>query len=118
MGITLAHRREDIEREAHAVAGSRLLIGSCSSSFRPASTYDRVANLGWEAVAFVAVLIVLIRPVATLVGTLGTPLSRGEARPVAWMMPRGDRRRLHRVRLRASLVDQGVADAHKLVLRF
>ena len=74
-----------------------------------------MANLGWEAVAFVAVLIVLIRPVATLVGTLGTPLSRGERGLVAWMMPRGIVAASTASAFELSLVDQGVADAHKLV---
>ena len=53
---------------------------------------------------------------ATLVGTLGTPLSRGERGLVAWMMPRGIVAASTASAFELSLVDQGVADAHKLVL--
>ena len=118
MGVTLAHRREDIEREAHdfVTTLTSLLIGILFIILSARVDPDRViTDLGWEAVAFVAVLILLIRPLAAVVGTLGTALSSGERGLVAWMMPRGIVAASTASAFELSLVAQGVADAHKLV---
>ncbi len=117
MGVTLAHRREDIEREAHdfVTTLTSLLIGILFIVLAARVDPDRVIQLGWEAVAFVAVLILLIRPLAAVVGTLGTALSSGERGLVAWMMPRGIVAASTASAFELSLVAQGVADAHKLV---
>ena len=71
MGVTLAHRREDIEREAHdfVTTLTSLLIGILFVVLSARVDPDRVADLGWEAVAFVAVLILMVRPLAALLGT-------------------------------------------------
>ena len=117
MGVTLAHRREDIEREAHdfVTTLTSLLIGILFIILSARVDPDRVVDLGWAAVAFVAVLILVIRPLAAGVGTLGTTLNRGERGLVAWMMPRGIVAASTASAFELSLVDQGVADAHKLV---
>jgi NhaP-type Na+/H+ or K+/H+ antiporter len=117
MGITLAHRREDIEREAHdfVTTLTSLLIGILFIVLSARVDPARVTDLGWEAVAFVAALILVIRPLAAVIGTLGTALSQGERGLVAWMMPRGIVAASTASAFELSLVAQGVADAHKLV---
>jgi NhaP-type Na+/H+ or K+/H+ antiporter len=117
MGITLAHRREDIEREAHAFVTilTSLLIGILFVILSARVDPARVSDLGWEGLAFVAVLILLIRPLAALAGTLGTALSSGERGLVAWMMPRGIVAASTVSAFEISLTEQGVAHADRLV---
>jgi hypothetical protein len=46
-------------------------------------------NLGWQAAAFLGVLLLVVRPAATLIATLGTPLSLSERAFLGWLAPRG-----------------------------
>ena len=117
MGVTLAHRREDIEREAHAFVTTltSLLIGILFVLLSARVDPERVGDLGWEALAFVALLILLVRPLAALAGTVGTALSRGERGLVAWMMPRGIVAASTVSAFELSLTEQGVDGAHLLV---
>ena len=91
MGVTLAHRREDIEREAHdfVTTLTSLLIGILFVILSARVDPERVADLGWEGLAFVAFLILMVRPVSALQGTVRTGLDWRERGLVAWMMPRG-----------------------------
>ena len=117
MGVTLAHRRGDIEREAHEFVTTltSLLIGILFVILSARVDPDRVADLGWEGLAFVAILILLVRPVAALVGTFGTALSAGERGLIAWMMPRGIVAAATVSTFELSLTEQGIPGAHKLV---
>ena len=117
MGITLAHRREEIEREApdFLTTLSGLLIGILFVILSARVDPSRVTDLGWEGLAFVALLILVVRPLATLASTVGTSLGRGERGLVAWMMPRGIVAAATVSTFELSLVEQGVADADKLV---
>jgi NhaP-type Na+/H+ or K+/H+ antiporter len=117
MGVTLAHRREDIEQQAHdfVTTLTSLLIGFLFVILSARVDPERLTDLGWEGIAFVAALILLIRPLAAGVGTFRTALNRGERGLVAWMMPRGIVAASTASAFELSLVDQGVADAHKLV---
>jgi NhaP-type Na+/H+ or K+/H+ antiporter len=117
MGITLAHRREDIEREAHEFVTTltSLLIGILFVVLSARVDPARISDLGWEGAAFVAVLILLVRPLAALIGTARTTLREGEVGLIAWMMPRGIVAASTASAFEFSLVEQGVADAHKLV---
>ena len=117
MGVTLAHRREDIEHQAHAFVTTltSLLTGFLFVILSARVDPDRVTDLGWEGLAFVAVLILLVRPVAALAGTLGTALAPGERGLIAWMMPRGIVAASTVSAFELALVEQGVPGAHKLV---
>lgn len=45
--------------------------------------------LGWRSVAFVSLMILVVRPLAVLVSTVGSNLSRSERLMLAWIHPRG-----------------------------
>jgi len=49
----------------------------------------QIAGLGWASVAFVAFLLLLVRPAAVFAATLGSGLSRQEKLFLAWLAPRG-----------------------------
>jgi NhaP-type Na+/H+ or K+/H+ antiporter len=117
MGITLAHRREDIEREAHEFVTTltSLLIGILFVVLSARVDPARVSDLGWEGLAFVAALILVIRPLAALVGTARTTLREGEVGLIAWMMPRGIVAASTASAFELTLVQHNVADADKLV---
>lgn len=51
--------------------------------------WPQVSQIGWGGLAFVAVLILVIRPLATLLATAGSDLSRSERLLLAWIHPRG-----------------------------
>ena len=46
-------------------------------------------NLGWRSFVFLGVLILLIRPIAVFLSTIGSDLTRNEKLFLAWMAPRG-----------------------------
>jgi len=48
-----------------------------------------ILGLGWPALAFLAVIILLARPLSILLSTLRTPLQNKEKVFLAWMAPRG-----------------------------
>lgn len=51
--------------------------------------WEQVSQIGWGGIGFVAVLIFVIRPAATLLATAGSDLSRNERLLLAWIHPRG-----------------------------
>jgi NhaP-type Na+/H+ or K+/H+ antiporter len=91
MGVTLAHRRQEIIERAPDFSGTLvgLLLGVLfvilSARVDPAAVID----LGFEGLAFVAFLILLVRPLSTLACTARSRASMRERALVAWMMPRG-----------------------------
>lgn len=50
---------------------------------------EAIATLGWRSVAFVILLIVLVRPIAVILSTWGSTLARNERICLAWIHPRG-----------------------------
>jgi NhaP-type Na+/H+ or K+/H+ antiporter len=48
-----------------------------------------VHALGWRSVAFALALVLIVRPVATWVATIGSPLTPREKAFMAWIHPRG-----------------------------
>ena len=50
---------------------------------------DDLTNLGWSAVGFVAILILVVRPAAVLLSTLGAELGFKERLFLSWLAPRG-----------------------------
>jgi NhaP-type Na+/H+ or K+/H+ antiporter len=117
MGVTLAHRREDIEREAHdfVTTLTSLLIGILFVVLSARVDPDRVADLGWEAIAFAAFLILAVRPLSAFIGTIRTGLGWNERGLIAWMMPRGIVAASTVSAFELSLAEQHVADHELLV---
>ena len=60
------------------VLSSRIRIG-----------WSEIEQIGWGGLAFVATLILVIRPLATLIATVGSELTRNERLLLAWIHPRG-----------------------------
>ncbi|MDX1689017.1 MAG: cation:proton antiporter [Candidatus Promineifilaceae bacterium] len=48
-----------------------------------------ILGLGWESLLFLAVLIVIARPLAVLLSTWGSDMERGQRLFMTWMAPRG-----------------------------
>jgi NhaP-type Na+/H+ or K+/H+ antiporter len=48
-----------------------------------------MATVGWRSLAFVALLILVVRPIAVFLSTVGSPLTRAERVCLAWIHPRG-----------------------------
>jgi NhaP-type Na+/H+ or K+/H+ antiporter len=48
-----------------------------------------LANLGWGSVAFLLVLVLIVRPAAVLFSALGTRLTQAEMLFISWVAPRG-----------------------------
>ena len=117
MGVTLAHRREDIEREAHEFVTTltSLLIGILFVILSARVDPERIADLGWEGAAFVAFLILAVRPLSALVGTIRTGLVWEERGLIAWIMPRGIVAAATVSAFELSLAEQNVADHELLV---
>ncbi|MGB2852243.1 MAG: cation:proton antiporter, partial [Solirubrobacterales bacterium] len=68
---------------------STLLIGILFIILSARVTPDEIAELGWVSLAFVAVLVVVGRPLAVGLSTLGSSLKTSERAFIAWMAPRG-----------------------------
>jgi NhaP-type Na+/H+ or K+/H+ antiporter len=52
-------------------------------------TPHQIAEIGWVSIAFIAVLVLLGRPLAVALSTLGSALKTRERAFIAWMAPRG-----------------------------
>ena len=91
MGVTLASRRKEIVERAPEFAGIlvSLLLGVLFVILSARVDPDRVVDLGLGGLAFVALLVLVVRPVVTLVCTWRTQMTRPERGLIAWMMPRG-----------------------------
>ncbi len=51
--------------------------------------WEQLQDLGWPAVAFVALLILVVRPVSVLLSTMGAELNFKERLFLSWLAPRG-----------------------------
>lgn len=51
--------------------------------------FSALQELGWQGPVFVAVLILVVRPISVLVATIGTKLTLNERLFLAWLAPRG-----------------------------
>lgn len=91
MGIALANQKiVDIEhltkfKESLGVLLVSLLFVVLSGRLRP----EDMAALGWTGAAFIAALVLLVRPLAVLAATARSPLTTAERAFLAWLAPRG-----------------------------
>ncbi|TWT88090.1 K(+)/H(+) antiporter NhaP [Pseudobythopirellula maris] len=51
--------------------------------------WDELGNIGWSGLLFVALLILVIRPIAAFISTVGSDLTFGERVLLGWIHPRG-----------------------------
>jgi NhaP-type Na+/H+ or K+/H+ antiporter len=91
MGIVLANQRtvsitHVAEFKEHL---TNLLIASLFIVLSARVTLDQLDNLGWRSVAFILLLIIVVRPLAVVVSTVASPLNWRERVFLAWMAPRG-----------------------------
>ena len=93
LGIILANQRTvpirhiiEFKENLRVLLLSTLFIVLASRLRVDAQT---IATLGWRSLAFVTLLIVVVRPIAVLLSTIGSPLTRGERICLAWIHPRG-----------------------------
>ncbi|MBS1878705.1 MAG: cation:proton antiporter [Actinobacteria bacterium] len=68
---------------------STFLIGVLFIILSARVSPDQIAGVGWVSLAFIAVLVLVGRPLAVGLSTLGSGLSRSERAFIAWMAPRG-----------------------------
>jgi hypothetical protein len=68
---------------------STFLIGILFIILSARVTPDQIAAIGWVSLAFIAVLVLVARPLAVGLSTLGSALPMRERAFVAWMAPRG-----------------------------
>jgi NhaP-type Na+/H+ or K+/H+ antiporter len=91
MGVFLANQR--LVPVKHIVEFKEnlrvLLIASLFILLAARVSADDFRALGWRGPAFVVFLIVIVRPAAVLVSTIGSSLSRNERVFLAWLAPRG-----------------------------
>ena len=74
---------------ARIATTATLLIGILFIILSARVTPDDIAELGWVSVAFVAVLVIVGRPLAVGLSALGSTLKTNERAFIAWMAPRG-----------------------------
>ena len=92
MGVVVANQRSiDISLSLYEFEESlvQLLIGVLFVLVAASVSPDEVRAVLPEAVVLVAIMILLIRPVAVALATLGSPFTLRERAFVAWMAPRG-----------------------------
>jgi len=91
MGIALANQKIITVRHIlHFGENLRVLIISSLFIILAARlTVDEISSVGVRELAFLAVLILVIRPIAILLSSVGSKLSRPDRIFLSWMAPRG-----------------------------
>lgn len=91
MGIFLGNQRSaDVRHIADFKENLRLLLVSTLFIVLSARlTPDDLQSIGWEGLTFIAILVLVARPLGVLLCTLGSSLKRSERIFLMWMAPRG-----------------------------
>jgi len=117
MGIVLANLRgvdvPDDRRMLKTVV--QLTIGLLFISISATVTPASVRNLIWPTLALVACLVLLVRPIVTVLSTMDTNLSRHERIFIGWMDPRGIVAASTASTFSAPLIALGLVGADKLL---
>ncbi|WP_431676823.1 cation:proton antiporter [Kitasatospora sp. KL5] len=108
-GLDLPARRPFLDTLVSLVIG--LLFVSISATVTPASLQHVVL----PTVGLVGALVLVVRPLVTLLATLGTDLSRTERAFIGWMAPRGIVAAATASTFAATLVAKGVDGAERLL---
>jgi NhaP-type Na+/H+ or K+/H+ antiporter len=117
MGLLLAHRQRELVQRAPEFGETlvSLLLGVLFVILAARVDPDAVIDLGWGALAFVALLVFVVRPLSTAISTWRSPLEPRERGFIPWMMPRGIVAASTASTFGFELAKAGVPDAHKLV---
>ncbi len=117
MGVMLAHRQREIVERAPAFGEIlvSLLLGTLFVILSARVDPQAVIDLGMEGLAFVALLVLVVRPLSVAVSTARSALARNERTLIAWMMPRGIVAAATVSSFEGDLIAAGVPDAELLV---
>jgi NhaP-type Na+/H+ or K+/H+ antiporter len=118
MGIVVGNQRSiDISRSLFEFEETlvQLLIGVLFVLVAASVSPDEVRSVLPQALVLVAVMILVIRPLAVALTTLGSPLTRNERAFVAWMAPRGIVAGATASAFGPELAENGVAGADKVL---
>jgi len=117
MGVVLAHRQVELLARAPAFGEIlvSLLLGVLFVILAARVDPEAVVDLGLGGLAFVAVLVLIARPLSVAVSTARSHLSRAEKGLIAWMMPRGIVAAATVSAFEKGLISAGIPDADVLV---
>lgn len=91
MGIVLANAKlasyTDIRRFKEVM--TVLLVSGLFIVLTASISLEDILSLGWRDIAYLAVLLLVVRPVAIMLATIGTELSFRERLLIGWIAPRG-----------------------------
>lgn len=117
MGITLANSRiaslTEMRRFKETV--TVLLVSGLFILLTAALDWPTIQSLDWRALAFVGLLLFVIRPIAVGIATIGTGLNWQERLLVGWIAPRGIVAVAVTGLFGTALVDAGVADGQRMI---
>ena len=90
-GVVVGNLRIRVDRDLREFKDQLtvLLIGLLFVLLAADVRLEEVVALGWDGIAVVAILILVVRPLGVWLCTLGTELSARERLFVAWLAPRG-----------------------------
>lgn len=117
MGAILAGRRDlDASRivEFHGTV-VELLIGVLFVLISASVSPSQVHAVLWDSLALVGLMVLVIRPLAVALGTLGSTLDLRERAFAAWMAPRGIVAGATASSFALALGEAGIADAERLL---
>lgn len=117
LGVAFANGFGEIVEETRIFTETLvgLLIGSLFILLAALVEPQAVADLGWGAAAFVALLVLVVRPLAVALCSSGAGLERNQRAFLAWMMPRGIVAAATVSTFQLALVEDGVPDAELLM---
>lgn len=129
MGMILSNRPRGIEPRGLAIESAKLarawreriatlttfLIGTLFIILSAQVSPHDIAEIGWVSLAFIAVLVLVGRPLAVALSTLGSALQIRERAFIAWMAPRGIVAAATSSTFALGLSNAGIGGAEKLV---
>jgi NhaP-type Na+/H+ or K+/H+ antiporter len=91
MGLALANQRSvSVTRILHFKENlTVLLISSLFIVLTARLNLQSIGDFGWRGIAFLAVVILLVRPISVMLSTLGCGLPMNERLFLSWLAPRG-----------------------------
>jgi len=90
-GVVVGNTRSSVERDLREFKDQLtvMLIGLLFVLLAADVRFEQVRALGWEGLAVVAALILVVRPICVWLCTNGSDLERNERLFLAWVAPRG-----------------------------
>lgn len=117
MGVVMANSRlaslEEIRRFKEYM--TVLLVSGVFILLTATITPEMITSLDWRAAVFIAVLLVLVRPITVMLSTIGSGLDLKERAFVSWIAPRGVVAVAVSGLFGSALVDLGYLDGSQMV---